>query len=341
MSALLVLAKLRSLEVLRSATSTALFMLLPLVLLGVIGVVFGSGHPFERRHVAIVASDEVARSITTALEGRDELRFDRDPTEAAAVARLRSRMASAVVVAPDGRPARLLVGPRDEIFGLGLRALLPAAVAPPAIERVAVSRWGYVHYLFPGLLTFSVLLAGLFGMGHAMVRFRQSLFLKKLATTPLPRSVFVLAQILARSALVLGQVVLLIVAARVLFGVPIGAASFAWLVLLSVVGLVVFMGAGFALACAVESEGVMVDVINAVVFPLVLLSEIFFPVDDLPGPLPELASALPSTQMVRLTRAVLVQGVTDPRALSTGLLIMAAWGVVTYALSVALFRWHR
>src|SRR5207248_1098612 len=125
-----------------------------------------------------------------------------------------------------GSPAVLLVAPRTELLA---RALVAALPRPPRVEAALVPRWGYVHYLFPGLLTFAVMLAGLFGMGHAMVRFRENLFLKKLATTPLGKGTFVLAQVGARGVLVAAQMALLVLVGALGFGVPIGLVSAAWL----------------------------------------------------------------------------------------------------------------
>ena len=114
-------------------------------------------------------------------------------------------------------------------------------------------------------------------MGYTMVRFRQNLFLKKLATTPLRRSTFVGAQIASRSVLVLVQVSLLVVVAVVLFHLPMSLPAAAWTALIAVLGLITFMGVGFVLACLVEAEGVVNDIINSLITPLVLFSEIFFP----------------------------------------------------------------
>ncbi|WP_437818216.1 hypothetical protein [Sorangium sp. So ce1078] len=74
--------------------------------------------------------------------------------------------------------------------------------------------------------------------------------------------------------------------------------------------------------------------------PLVFLSEIFFPLSALPGPLAALGALLPSTQMVRLIRETLLFGATDPWQLSGGLLLLAGWTFATFALSLWRFRWH-
>lgn len=346
MRAFLLLTRMRVLDVMRKRSSAAFFMLLPLALLGVVGLVFANGHPFERRHVALVdlagGGEAELAAIGEAVRAHDEIRVTRLPTEAAATGRLRSRMVSAVVVRERVAGAigtRLVVGPRDSVFARGLAEVMPA---PPARRDVLdVPAFGYVHYLFPGVLTFSVLLAGLFGMGHAMVRFRQTLFLKKLATTPLPKHTFVAAQIVARALLVMVQLVVLVGGAMLVFDLPVTLAGLGWTAVITLLGLLTFMGMGFALACAVETEELMVDVINAVNLILVFLSELFFPVDGLAAPLPAISELLPSTHMVRLAREVLLHGVTDPATLAPGLVHLSVWAAATFALSLWLFRWHR
>jgi ABC-2 type transport system permease protein len=215
-------------------------------------------------------------------------------------------------------------------------AVLPVA---PQLDVLEVPRWGYVHYLFPGILTFSVMLSGLFAMGYTMVLYRQNRFLKKLATTPLPKTAFVAAQIAARGSLILLQAAILVAIAKLVFALPLSFSALAWLVLITLLGLLTFMGAGFAIACLIRTEDLVVDIIGAINLPLVLLSEIFFPLDALPRPLAVVGGMLPSTEMVRLTREVLLYG-GGGAALAPGLGVLALWTVATFALSLSVFRWH-
>ncbi len=203
-----------------------------------------------------------------------------------------------------------------------------------------VPRGGYVHYLFPGILTFSVMLSGLFATGYTLVLYRQNRFLKKLATTPIRKATFVAAQVSARSLLVLAQVALLVAAACLGFGMRCDLVAAGWLLLITTLGLLAFMGVGFALACVIKSEDLVVDVISAVNLPLVLLSEIFFPLGSLPRPLAVVGELLPSTEMVRLSRAVLLYGETSPSALAGGLGGLALWSGASFRLSLLLFKWH-
>jgi ABC-2 type transport system permease protein len=341
MNAFLVLLRIRLLDVLRSRSSTGFVLLFPVVLLAVLGLVFMHGHPFERRYIAIVQTDpmnSVVEACVRKLEGFDEVRVSYERTEAEAMGKLRSRMTSAVLVpAPNGSDVELRIGERDRIFGSGLATVLPA---PTRIEIVNAPRFGYVHYLFPGILSFSVLTAGLFGMGYPMVLFRQSLFLKKLATTPLRKHTFIAANVATRAILVLVQVVLLLLIAHFAFAMPLTLGSCVWILGISLLGVLVFLGAGFAMASKITNPELLVDIISAINFPLIFFSEIFFPLDGLPKPLAAFGSILPSTEMVRLSRAVLLYDVRDVSYLAGGLGLLGGWAIVMFAISLLSFKWH-
>src|SRR5688500_1534044 len=61
--AFFVLFRLRSLDVMRSGATFVLFMALPLVLLGVVALVFANGHPFERKTVLVVQREGFTRQL--------------------------------------------------------------------------------------------------------------------------------------------------------------------------------------------------------------------------------------------------------------------------------------
>lgn len=324
MSPFLLLVRMRVRDVTRTRSSFVLLFGLPLVLLAIVSLVFLQGHPFERRHVVVVG-DGPAELPGVAVEHVPA------GAERAALARLDSRMASAVVLGE-----RVVVGERDVVFGRGVAASLPRT---KVVEARALPRLGYVRYLLPGLLTFSVLVAGLFGVGYSMLRYREALFLKKLATTPLSRTTFVAAQIVARASLVVLQIAVVLAAATPLLGLSISLGAGLWLLALTLLGVLTFTGVGFALASVIRQEAQLSDVINASMTPLVLLSEIFFPVDALPGFLPQLAAALPTTQLVRMFRAVLLEGAVAGPAASVGVAVLMAWMAVSFTLAVLSFRW--
>lgn len=333
MKALWLLTRMRILDVTRSRSSAVSFFGVPLAILLMLALVFGHGHPFERRSVSLVGDPARLDALRTELSRRDELRLETDASEESARRKLEVRAVEAVVIVR-GSERRVLAASRAAIWGRGLAGLLHAELTETSIpER------GYLHYLFPGLLCSSVMFAGLYGMGYAMARYRQNAFLKKLATTPLRRELFVLAQVLGRAVLVVVQVAMLLVCGLVAFSLPAPVGGMLSASIVAVVGLLVFCGLGFALACVIRSDAVLSDVISALALPITLFSGMFFPIDVLPRPLFELCRWLPSTLMIDATRATLLYG-AGLRAVALPLLGLLFWGAVAFGLSLRAFRWH-
>ena len=335
MKALRVLVRIRLAEIVRRPGGAFWFFALPLLLIGIFSLVFQDGHPFERRRVAVVGpmTEVQARLAAPIATGGITLRAVE--SDASARARLETRDVSAIVHAGERGALRVMVGERESVFGQGLVVVLGDA----KLETVPLPAIGYVRFLVPGMLAQCVVLAGLFGMGYAMVRYRQSRFLRKLATTPLSRVEFVLSQIVARVVLVVLQLLVILVVVRFAFGIPLSVSGVVGVVVVGAVGLVTFMGIGFLVSCVVKTEDVVVDIINAVSVPIALLSETFFSLEELPRPLAILASALPSTQIVRAMRAVLLHGEAT-MVIATPIAILLGWAAASFVLAVKVFDWR-
>lgn len=337
------LCRMRMMEVLRSRASVGFFLGLPLLLLVALGAMFADGHPFERRQIALVASTqsaEQAQFVRYALSAYPEVHLIPMSDVRIALGQLRGHMLESVLVLDEHGGRHLYTGPRGRLLAAALANVLAQSGAPPSIETIAAPRFGYVHHLFSGLLAFSILTAGLLGMGSALARYRQNQLLKKLALTPLRQSTFVAAQLIARSLLGLLQVGVLLIAGRLLFALPISWSGALWLLLVSSFGLLTFMGLGFLVATLIRSEGLLLEVVSALMTPLVLLSEMFFPLSELPRPLTWLGEALPSTQLVRLLRlGINLDGnLSAPGLAGPSLIILGLWLGLGYLAAVRSFK---
>lgn len=310
------------------------YFALPLLMVLITGGLFRDGQPFERKTLLVADATSVAEPMAADLRRFSELRVRAVTTVAAAMSELYTRSAHIVLVqAPE--PV-IHVGPRDELLGRGLAASLPGARL--VIEPVPAS--AYLHYLFPGLLVWAVVVVGLMSMGVRMVRYRHTRFLRKLGFTPLPKTVFVGAQIISLSLLSLMQVSLMLLVAVIAFDLSFAWSALPLVALFVFLGLLAFIGVGFALASAVRNEELMQDLTAAVSAVVILPSEIFFPIDDLPPAVASVAELLPSTQLVRLLRAVLLHEQRDLAALAPGLGILAVWIALTFCMALLTFRWN-
>jgi ABC-type polysaccharide/polyol phosphate export permease len=70
-----------------------------------------------------------------------------------------------------------------------------------------------------------------------------------------------------------------------------------------------------------------------------LLSGVFFSSARFPKAAQPLIQALPLTALNNALRAVMLEGRSLP-AIGTELAVIAAWGVVSFALALKIFRWQ-
>ena len=161
-------------------------------------------------------------------------------------------------------------------------------------------------YYVPGYLAVVVLFTPLSRVGSTVARHREGNRFEKLATTPLTRPEWLLAQTLVNvliiglaSLLILGLVVLLTGANVVLSGVVI---PFVF------VTVALFCGVGALLGSLADSQDGVIAASNSLALPLLFLSDTFVPPDLLPEWFQPVMNLSPLTYFARGVRAVTTGG---------------------------------
>ena len=135
--------------------------------------------------------------------------------------------------------------------------------------------------------------------------------------------------------------VVIIVVGRFLFGFTLihGVFTLLEMLVLSFIGLLVFMGLGFIVSGFATSDSSIPPFANLLTLPQFLLGGTFFSVDAFPSWLQPISKALPLTHLNTAMRAVAFEGLNlwDVRA-EIGILIL--WGIVIYAVAVKVFKWE-
>ena len=178
---------------------------------------------------------------------------------------------------------------------------------------------------------------GLWGVGYAIVDMRIRKLLKRYLATPMRRSHFLGAVIVSRLLFVLPEVALLLIFARLVFGVA-SAGSYLAVTLLIVLGALTFSGIGLLVASRARTIEAVSGLLNAVMLPMYIGSGIFFSVERFPDAVQPALSLLPLTPLIHALRAVMLEG-TSIFALGTDVAILAAWGGATFLLALRWFRW--
>jgi ABC-2 type transport system permease protein len=241
------------------------------------------------------------------------------------------------------RPAQSQVA-RAILEQLAGQASFGAAGITPAFSVDAKPLTGrnvtYVDFLVPGVIALSIMQTGIFSLAFALVRQKESGILRRLIATPMKKPDFLAAQVITRMIMALVQLVMLLLVA-VLFLHFTLAGNVVYLVLAAALGSVIFIALGFAVAGVSKNEDSVPALANIIVLPMMFLSGVFFPVNNVPAWLRVISDRLPLTYLADALRSI----ANDGASLWTSnvrwdLLWMAVWVVVMVILAVRIFRWE-
>jgi ABC-type multidrug transport system permease subunit len=195
----------------------------------------------------------------------------------------------------------------------------------------------YIDFLVPGLLGMSLMGGGLWGVGFVTVDMRIRKLLKRFLATPMKKSQFLGGIMISRMAFMVPEVIILLVFARYAFDVRIHG-SLLDVLLLIILGALSFSGMGLLVASRANTIEAVSGLMNLVMLPMWMLSGIFFSSERFPDAAQPFIKALPLTPLNDMLRAVMLEGSSLVNHLPQ-IAILAAWGLITFALALRWFRW--
>ena len=198
-----------------------------------------------------------------------------------------------------------------------------------------------IDFILPGQLGFSLLSAGVFGVAFIFFNLRQTLVLKRFFATPIKRSYIVFGEGLSRVIFQMMTAVMILLIGHFAFDFTLihGWSTFLELLLLSFIGLVVFMGFGFVVSGVAKNESTIPPFANLFTLPQFLLAGTFFPTDSFPAWLRPFCQILPLTHLNDAMRNVAFEGA---RLSDCGkqLGVLGIWAIVLYGLAIKVFKWE-
>ena len=209
------------------------------------------------------------------------------------------------------------------------------------VEKVPGRVYRSIDFILPGQLGFSLLSAGVFGVAFIFFSLRQTLVLKRFFATPIRRSYIVFGEAISRVIFQMTTAVVILLIGHFAFSFTLiyGAITFFELLVLSFIGLAVFMGFGFVVSGLAKNESSIPPFANLFTLPQFLLSGTFFPIDNFPSWLQPLCKILPLTHLNDAMRNVAFEGARLSDC-GTQLAVLGAWGVVAYAIAIRVFKWE-
>ncbi len=198
-----------------------------------------------------------------------------------------------------------------------------------------------IDFILPGQLGFSLLSAGVFGVAFMFYSLRNTLVLKRFFATPIKRPYIILGEGLSRVLFQLLTAIVIISIGYFAFGFTLvhGFETFLELMVLSFIGLLVFMGFGFIVSGLATSDSTIPPFANLITLPQFLLAGTFFPIDRFPQWLQVIAKVLPLTHLNIAMRSVAFEG-AHLWNVKNEIGILLLWGVIAYAIAIKVFRWE-
>lgn len=208
-------------------------------------------------------------------------------------------------------------------------------------DIAVIRKYKTIDFILPGQLGFALLSSGVFGIAFMFFSLRTTLVLKRFFATPISRTYIILGEMFSRVVFQMLTAVVIILVGYYFFDYTLihGFETFIELLVLSFIGLVVFMGMGFVVSGIAKNDNTIPPLANIITLPQFLICGTFFPIDVFPKWLQWLAQVLPLTHLNNALRDVAFNGnnLWDER---WEILILLIWGVVVYAVAVKVFKWE-
>jgi ABC-2 type transport system permease protein len=209
------------------------------------------------------------------------------------------------------------------------------------LAPLAGREYTMIDFILPGMLGFSLLSAAVFGVAFVFFNLRQTLVLKRFYATPINRKNIVFGEALSRVCFQLLTSLVIILAGHFFFHFTLinGFVTFVEMMVLSFLGLVVFMGFGFIISSVAKNESSIPPFANIFTLPQFLLGGTFFSTQAFPKWLQGFCEALPLKQLNDAMRNVAFEGASlADCGKQIGILLL--WGVGIYIVAIKTFKWE-
>lgn len=193
-------------------------------------------------------------------------------------------------------------------------------------------------YTFTGLLSFSLMSMGIFGLANILPTEKKQGIYKRLRAAP-----FTSGQLILATAILYITIAMISMATMLAVGLLVFKFNMrgSWLTfsLFALLGSIMLTGVGLAIGGWAQNENQSAPISNLISMPMMFLSGTFFPTFFFPEWLQAVTTFVPISPLVKSLRMVMTEnaGVME---LGFELGLMVAWTVVIYALAIKLFRWE-
>jgi ABC-2 type transport system permease protein len=206
------------------------------------------------------------------------------------------------------------------------------------IKPLTVIGTRYIDFLVPGLITMGVMMSCMWGISYGIIEKRSKKLLRRLVATPMKKSHFLISLITVRIIMNLIESLVLLIFSLIVFKMTIQGDITA-LILMYLAGNIAFAGIAVFVSSNTSNTEVGNGLINFVVFPMMVLSGIFFSYHNFPEWSLPVIKNLPLTMLTDGIRSIFNEG-AGYHEVAGPILILISTGVLFFSAGLKIFKWH-
>jgi ABC-2 type transport system permease protein len=203
-------------------------------------------------------------------------------------------------------------------------------------EGVVAGNPSYFDFIAPGIMAMTVMMSVMTGLPVAISQEKEIGTMDGMMVAPINRLSIILGKTLGQTARGLIQGAIILGLAVGLFGVAIQGNILLVFGLL-LLGVFSFVGLGVVITSFAKDQETAQMMMTTLMFPMMFLSGVFFPIQQMPWYMQTVSKFLPLTYAADALRKVMVLGADIPD-ISSELIILIAFGAVMTAIAVPVFR---
>jgi len=212
---------------------------------------------------------------------------------------------------------------------------------PPFIRAAETSmltkKYRFIEFFVPGIIAMSVMTSSLSGAVNMNAELRQKGVIRKLSTTPITHTDWILSNILYQFILAVICTVAILVVSYAVFSVRLQID--AWLFVFIVLAVFAFGGIGMILTRVANEAESAAAAANFIMYPMMFLSGSFFPLEMMPGFLQTIARILPLYYVNEGLRASMV--LADNTAALHHSALIGVFATVVFVLGINTTKWGK
>jgi len=193
----------------------------------------------------------------------------------------------------------------------------------------------YIDFFIPGMIGFTIMQLCIYGSIERNTKYRKDGILRKLLTTPITKTEWILSKMLFMMFLSFFSTAIAVIVGMLAWGVVVNFNI--WMLIILIANSFLFSGLGMIIGRFVKEEETADTAAGAISFPMMFLAGTFFPMEMMPEFLRTIAHVLPLYYVNEGLRNAMIQLDFGKAAFNGGIVIIFAF--VFFIAGVLLTKW--